>query len=213
MTKFFTAAIVAALTSTSPLLALAQTRILDGDTLEVDGTVYRLNGIDAPEHGQKCGKWSCGKEATDTLVNLAEGRAVECDAITKDGYGRTIATCHANGIDLGAEMVSQGMAWAFVRFTDVYVSQESEARSARRGIWSGNYQTPWEFRDEQWKNGDPLAPEGCPIKGNISENGRIYHAPWSPWYRRTKINTAKGERWFCSEAEAKEAGWRQPYWH
>jgi endonuclease YncB( thermonuclease family) len=50
----------------------------------------------------------------------------------------------------------------------------------------------------------------CLIKGNISESGRIYHVPGSEWYERTQINPAKGERWFCSEAEAKAAGWRAP---
>ncbi len=49
----------------------------------------------------------------------------------------------------------------------------------------------------------------CPIKGNISKTGeRIYHTPWSPWYSRTKINEATGERWFCDESEAAAAGWR-----
>lgn len=50
----------------------------------------------------------------------------------------------------------------------------------------------------------------CRIKGNISESGRIYHVPGSEWYERTQINPAKGERWFCTEAEAKAAGWRAP---
>ena len=44
--------------------------------------------------------------------------------------------------------------------------------------------------------------------GNISKNGNIYHPPWSPWYTKTKISTEKGERWFCSEREAIDAGWR-----
>ncbi len=51
--------------------------------------------------------------------------------------------------------------------------------------------------------------EGCPIKGNINQDGeRIYHTPWSPWYDRTQINEAMGERWFCDEAAAVDSGWR-----
>lgn len=50
----------------------------------------------------------------------------------------------------------------------------------------------------------------CLIKGNISDNGRIYHTPGSPSYDRTKIEESKGERWFCTEAEARAAGWRPP---
>ena len=47
-----------------------------------------------------------------------------------------------------------------------------------------------------------------PNKTNISKSGKIYHIPGSPWYEKTKINTDKGERWFCTEEEAKAAGWR-----
>lgn len=51
---------------------------------------------------------------------------------------------------------------------------------------------------------------GCRIKGNISENGKIYHVPGSPSYDQTKIDESRGERWFCTEAEARAAGWRAP---
>ena len=58
----------------------------------------------------------------------------------------------------------------------------------------------------------PVQPQSgsCLIKGNISENGRIYHVPGSRYYERTKIDEAKGERWFCTEEEARAAGWRPP---
>ena len=46
------------------------------------------------------------------------------------------------------------------------------------------------------------------IKGNITDNGRIYHMPWSPWYGKVRIDPARGERWFCNENEAMAAGWR-----
>ena len=82
------------------------------------------------------------------------------------------------------------------------------AQAEKRGIWQGPAQPAWEFRTQKWSVASKRAPEGCPIKGNISDNGRIYHTPWSKWYARTKINTAKGERWFCDEAEAIAAGWR-----
>ena len=50
----------------------------------------------------------------------------------------------------------------------------------------------------------------CRIKGNISGSGKIYHVPGSDSYERTKIDESKGERWFCTEAEARAAGWRAP---
>ena len=58
------------------------------------------------------------------------------------------------------------------------------------------------------------APDpNCLIKGNINrKKEKIYHTPWSsPHYKRTKINTGNGERWFCTETEARRAGWRAPY--
>ena len=58
---------------------------------------------------------------------------------------------------------------------------------------------------------DPGAPAtGCLIKGNISKNGRIYHVPGSEWYDETRVDESKGERWFCTEDEARAAGWRAP---
>lgn len=192
--------------------AIAETRVIDGDTLEISGTIYRLNGIDAPEQGQNCGSWKCGAEATDALVDIVKGQSVTCDPISRDGYGRVIATCFANGTDIGADLVDKGLAWAFVKYSDAYVSEERAARRRAAGIWAGRFTAPWEYRQARWVDAAENAPSGCPIKGNISKNGRIYHAPWSPWYDRTRINTAKGERWFCSEAEALSAGWRAPYW-
>jgi hypothetical protein len=52
---------------------------------------------------------------------------------------------------------------------------------------------------------------GCTIKGNISKNNgqRIYHVPGQEYYTQTRINWLSGERWFCSEADARAAGWRK----
>ena len=196
--------------------ANAQVLVTDGDTIEVDGTTYRLKGIDAPEYGQACNgpskTWACGKAALAAMVNLVKGQNVRCEPISEDGYGRTIATCYVNNLDIGAEMVRSGLAWAFVRYSQVYVAEEAIARKANAGIWIAPTEPPWEFRAAKWEVAKQNAPAGCPIKGNISNNGRIYHPPWSPWYSRTKVSVEKGERWFCSEAEAVEAGWRAPRW-
>ena len=58
--------------------------------------------------------------------------------------------------------------------------------------------------------GSGFFPGTCLIKGNISAKGeRIYHVPGGKYYGPTRINTAKGERWFCTDAEARTAGWRR----
>ena len=191
--------------------------IVDGDTIIIGQQTIRLHGIDAPEVGQKCetatGRdWPCGRAAMEHLAGLIEGRAVTCAGNSFDDYDRLVATCTHAEADFHAAMVRAGMAWAFVQFSDDYVPDEQLARTARVGVWQGSAQAPWNYRAARWEVAAQEAPEGCPIKGNISPNGRIYHAPWSPWYGRTKIDESKGERWFCSEREALDAGWRAPRW-
>lgn len=195
----------------------ATQRVIDGDTLELNGIVYRLHGVDAPEAGQKCSKpngkpWNCGKAAISALEELVLGKAVECDDRGQDGYGRTIAVCKVGTEDINATMVAAGNAWAFRKYSSDYVDLEERAYEKRIGVWQADTQTPWDYRAEKWAVGQQEAPDGCPIKGNISENGHIYHTPWSPWYKRTKVSVEQGERWFCDEAEAIKAGWRAPYW-
>ncbi|MCV6575541.1 MAG: thermonuclease family protein [Cohaesibacter sp.] len=200
----------------------AQTvRVIDGDTLEIAGVVYRLHGIDAPEKRQQCNAsdnktWPCGKAATDKLIALIDRQSVICLGNKRDRYHRVIAVCYQGSINLSAEMVRSGHAWAYRRYSLDYLPQEQEARTYRLGIWQEATQTAQEHRSglrghmTQSKTKPPS--EGCVIKGNISGNGRIYHMPGSPWYRRTKINQNKGERWFCTEFEARAAGWRKAHW-
>jgi endonuclease YncB( thermonuclease family) len=197
--------------------AAQQVHVIDGDTISIGEIRYRLHGIDAPESGQKCndgkgGTWRCGDEATARLIEMVGSSVPECESRGNDDYGRVIAICWAGGLDLNAEMVSTGYAWAFRRYSDDYADIEDRARGIEVGIWRAPTQTAWEFRDERWAVAAQEAPEGCPIKGNISNNGHIYHAPWSPWYDRTKVSQEKGERWFCNELEAVQAGWRAPIW-
>ena len=209
--------IIGALLLATQAIAQSGVRVVDGDTLQIGQTTYRLFGIDAPEHGQKCmtrggGSWSCGKEATEYLQKLVLAGSVQCDDRGQDRYGRTIAICRTGGKDVNEQMVSSGHAWAFLRYSREYEAAEGTARGQGIGIWQAQTQPAWDYRADKWARAEDQAPNGCPIKGNISKSGMIYHTPWSPFYTRTKINTAKGERWFCSEDEAKAAGWRAPRW-
>ncbi len=110
-------------------------------------------------------------------------------------------------------MVREGLAWAFVKYSQSYVQQEAEARLARVGIWQGDAEPAWVYREKRWAGAEQEAPKGCAIKGNVTEHGHIYHMPWSPWYGKVKIEETKGERWFCSESEAIAAGWRPAALH
>lgn len=215
MRRLVLAILAAALAS--PTLA-GTARVIDGDTIVIGAITYRLFGIDAPEYGQKCtkangGNWPCGKVAVQAMEKLIEGANVSCDDRGGDDYGRTLAICVAAGGDINAAMVDQGYAWAFRRYSDHYAAAEDRARIEGIGIWQASTEAPWDYRAARWAVAEQQAPEGCPIKGNIAKDGeRIYHAPWSPWYSRTKLSPEKGERWFCSEGEAVAAGWRAPMW-
>src|SRR6478609_9613309 len=111
--------------------AVAQT-VVDGDTIKLDGTTYRIWGIDAAETSQACADgWVAGQAASKAMLELLRGRKITCEAKDKDRYGRTVALCRADGRHLGAAMVSAGMAWAFTRYSSDYVSQEGR-RSALR---------------------------------------------------------------------------------
>ena len=193
-------------------------KIVDGDTFDIGVVRVRLYGIDAPEAGQSCqtvsGKfWACGTEATNRLADLILGKAIECEAVDTDVYGRIIGNCRLDNANINQLMVEAGLAWAFVRYSTAYTVNEAAARAAGKGIWQGAAQEPWIYRENSWERAVASSPSGCPIKGNINKEGeKIYHTPWSPVYRRTKINEADGERWFCNEAEAIDAGWRAPYW-
>ena len=192
-------------------------RVVDGDTLIIGSQSVRIEGIDAPEDGQNCSRangrqWACGAQATWRLRQLS-ARGVSCVGSEFDAYDRLIASCMADNADIGQTMVLNGMALAYRRFSKRYVADEAIARNARRGVWEGPFVEPWQWRKEKWQEaGTTASSPGCPIKGNISSNGdRIYHAPWSRSYNKTRINEAKGERWFCDEAEAIAAGWRAPF--
>jgi len=187
--------------------------VIDGDTIDIGGTHVRLEGIDAPEAGQTCarrfiGTWGCGSAATKALGKMIGSRRVDCEGRGHDKYGRVLGLCRVDGRDLNQEMVRSGYAWAFVKYSKTYVEVEAEARTAKAGIWQAETEPAWIYREKRWQTAETAAPNGCAIKGNVTANGHIYHMPWSPWYGKVRVEANKGERWFCSEAEAKAAGWR-----
>ncbi len=225
---------IASILATAGLLAFAlpaqaetlsgQARVVDGDTLAVAGERIRLNGIDAPETRQTCTRdgrpWVCGKAATQAMRKLIGRHAVRCEVSGRDKYGRAIATCFADGLNLQQQLVRQGLALAYRKYSTRYVPDEDAARTEGRGLWSGEFSAPWNWRKQnrnrqarihrpQGSKPAPRASSSCRIKGNISDSGRIYHVPGGYYYDRTRINTSAGERWFCSEAEARAAGWRR----
>lgn len=190
--------------------------VVDGDTLPVGGWRVRLSGIDAPELSQRCGagrtKVACGQLAARWLRSRVNGRVVRCVPIDTDKYGRTVARCSIGAADVGQAIVEAGWATAYRRYSLDYVGAEQRARAARRGIWALGFQSPETYRRARRAEAVPQAPPDvhCAIKGNVSSRGdRIYHLRGSRDYAAVRISPAKGERWFCTEAEAAAAGWRR----
>jgi len=199
-------------------------RVVDGDSLHVGTTEVRLFGVDAFEGRQVCVRdgnpWRCGEAAANELRKLTTGHAITCDKRDTDSYGRTVAVCTNGAVDLGAELTRAGLALAYRQYSDDYVDEENEAHAARRGAWGGNFTDPWDARRagetqerQQPQGGSSNAVSGCRgtgIKGNISKPSgeRIYHTRDSSSYEETRIDEADGERWFCTEEDARRAGWR-----
>ncbi len=195
-------------------------RVVDGDTFAVGDTKIRLHGIDALERDQMCGGqggylWPCGAWVTGEVRARYDGRWARCVALDKDHYGRTVARCSVGGDDIGAALVESGLAFAYRKYSEAYVPQEQRAARRRMGLHATGVHSPEAFRSlkRQVRAARVMAsaPDGCVIKGNISHNGgwRIYHLPGQSWYAKTKVSTRRGERWFCTEAEARAAGWRR----
>jgi endonuclease YncB( thermonuclease family) len=127
-------------------VAYAQT-VNDGDTIKLNGTTYRLWGIDAAEKHQACADgWPAGVEASKALLEMMRGRTITCEPLTKDRYGRTVALCRADGEDLGTAMVRAGMAWSFSRYSSDYAGAEWAAMGARAGVHRHDCIPPWEWR-------------------------------------------------------------------
>lgn len=125
--------------------AVAQTAI-DGDTLKLGGNTIRLYGIDAPELKQVCRGWPAGSLAQEALGAMVVGRRVTCEGKGNDQYGRMLAVCRADGVDIGAEIVRSGMAWSFTKYSGIYLSQEIEARTADLGVHRHDCEAAWEYR-------------------------------------------------------------------
>jgi endonuclease YncB( thermonuclease family) len=207
---------------------VGQASVIDGDTIEIHAQRIRFFGIDAPEHDQLCeaqgGQYRCGQEAAMALSSEIGHQTVHCSPRDVDQYGRIVAVCSAGGQDLNAWMVSNGWALAYRHYSLDYVPEEDAAHVGGVGIWRGTFEAPWDWRHGQHTvaptAAKPEAPAAtvpsqpvtsqCLIKGNISSKGeRIYHLPGGQYYDATVIDTSKGERWFCTEAEAQAAGWRR----
>ncbi|WP_136661446.1 thermonuclease family protein [Nitratireductor sp. XY-223] len=155
--RFVLALLFVSIFATTPVAATTLTGIasvVDGDTLEIRGQRVRLHGIDAPESRQLCmtaegQRWRCGQQAAFALADRIGRGQVSCTARDTDRYGRIIAVCHQDGVDLNGWLVREGWAVAYRRYSRDYIRAETDARAVGRNIWSGRFDMPWDWRRAQ----------------------------------------------------------------
>lgn len=135
--------------------ALAENvKVVDGDSLLVNGKKVRLIGIDAPEYKQICNtqtgdEYLCGQKAMDFVQNLItkgqkRGEKVKCVKKNTDRYKRDLSTCYIGNVDINKEIVSAG--WAVAYRNDSYIEQQKDAKLHKRGIWQGRFMLPELYR-------------------------------------------------------------------
>ena len=196
-----------------PLELAGRAQALTGDALKINGHIVRLGGVAAPEDNQPClnsrgRRWSCSASARKALDRLVRGKNVSCEPSGADQSGFTRATCKADGVDLARALVLDGDVFAETGIFAAYASDEAAAQEAKAGVWQGEHVRPEEWRTRVWEEAKRTAPDGCPIRGIIRSGEQFYAMPWSSDYAGSRVRSAKGERWFCSEQEARDAGFK-----
>lgn len=188
----------------------------DGDTLVINDQRIRLWGVDAFEAEQRCsgangGEWGCGGVATRAVQEIVEDTQTICIAKDTDTYGRIVAICRANGVDIAAAIVVRGLGVAYTRYSNDYVPEEQLARSQKAGAWEGAFTAPEEFRRSRQGSSvaiaarNATAPGECVIKGNVNSRGT------KRYFLRGDNNydQVRAEAVFCGEDEALAAGFER----
>ena len=125
-------------------------KIVDGDTIVLNGEKIRFSGIDTPELKQTCmngdQKVFCGKLAKMLLVKKIGNKTPECIREGKDVYKRTLAECFINGESLSAFLERSGYAFAYLKYSDKFIKDEEFAKKNKLGMWSMKFEYPWNFR-------------------------------------------------------------------
>ena len=125
-------------------------RVVDGDTIVLNGEKIRFSGIDTPELKQTCMKDNekvfCGETAKILLIKKIGNKTPECISEGKDAYKRTLAECFVNGESLSVFLVRSGYAFAYRKYSDKFIKDEEFAKENKLGMWAMTFQYPWDFR-------------------------------------------------------------------
>ena len=125
-------------------------KIIDGDTIHLNGKKIRFSGIDTPELKQTCKKNDkiiyCGIIAKKLLIDKIADQKVNCIEEGKDQYKRTLAECFVNDLSLSSYLVKKGYAFAYRKYSKKFIKDEDYARINSLGMWSMNFEFPWDYR-------------------------------------------------------------------
>ena len=125
-------------------------KIVDGDTIHLNGEKIRFTGIDTPELKQTCIKEGvinpCGVIAKEILIEKISDNKVECISEGKDQYKRTLAECFVNGESLSSYLVRRGYAFAYRKYSKKFITDEDYAKVNQIGMWSMEFDYPWDYR-------------------------------------------------------------------
>ena len=125
-------------------------KVVDGDTIHLNGEKIRFTGIDTPELKQTCIKDEvkdfCGVNAKLILINKIGDNKVECIREGRDQYKRTLAECFVNNESLSSYLVRSGYAFAYRKYSKKFVIDEDYAKANLIGMWSMKFEYPWDYR-------------------------------------------------------------------
>ena len=150
--KKFVLCLLSSLFLFSNNLFASHVTVIDGDTIRLGDVKIRFSGIDAPEINQTCvaseGKVACGKISKDILIAKVTNNKISCTDEGKDVYGRVLGECFVNGESLSSYLVREGFAFAYRKYSNKYIQDEEYAKFNNLGMWSMEFEYPWDYRSK-----------------------------------------------------------------
>jgi len=201
--------------------------VVDGDTVKVDYNgkteTLRLIGVDTPEVVDPRTTVQCfGEEASARAKAILNGQSVKLEADStqsdRDKYSRLLRYVFLeDGTNFNKQMVAEGYAYEYTyevpyKYQQEFKSAQTVAQNSSKGLWAANTCSGQRTKTQPVAKPAPTTQQSadCKIKGNIASDGeKIYHMLGQRYYDKTVIDTSKGEKWFCSEVEAVNSGWRK----
>ena len=178
--------------------------IFDGDSFELaDGRRVRLLGVDAPETGRPAstrgGEPTRGRcmaeEAKKMLSSLVLGKKVRIKNTVVDDYGRLVSNVFVEDWDFFSDsQVNRAMAASGLAKNTSSASRASaDAKKRGLGIYSAQCRSA-------------VPPADCRIKGNTEREIKEYYLTSCKYYNQVIVDLSFGDEWFCTESEARDAG-------